>query len=216
MIELCGDVKDKTIVDAGCGEGYITRILKEKGAKVIGVDISSKMINTARKQNNEINFIEGDVLKLSNFIKKSVDKVLSVMVFTYFNREQIDTAITESAKILKIGGEIIVGTTHSLLGMEDIKSGWIDIKSPENTNYHTDFKYPVFIYNKDGQVFSTSSVHVPLEEFIKPFYKNSLLIEDIIEPFPREEDLKKYPEKWGAEKVKPIFLIIKARKIASI
>ena len=36
-----------TLLDAGCGEGYNTRLLAKKGAKVFGVDISKRMIELA-------------------------------------------------------------------------------------------------------------------------------------------------------------------------
>lgn len=46
-----GDISGLDILDLACGEGYITRQLKNLGAKnVIGVDISSEMIKLAKKQ----------------------------------------------------------------------------------------------------------------------------------------------------------------------
>jgi len=37
---LTGDVRDRLVLDLACGEGYNTRILARKGAKVAGVDFS--------------------------------------------------------------------------------------------------------------------------------------------------------------------------------
>ena len=51
--ELIGDVKDKQVLDLACGEGYNTRILARKGAKVIGVDFSERMIGRAREEEVE-------------------------------------------------------------------------------------------------------------------------------------------------------------------
>jgi len=39
VISLLGNVKKKKILDAGCGEGYISRILSEKKAIVVGIFI---------------------------------------------------------------------------------------------------------------------------------------------------------------------------------
>jgi ubiquinone/menaquinone biosynthesis C-methylase UbiE len=36
--KLIGNVKGRLVLDLACGEGYNTRILAEKGAKMVGVD----------------------------------------------------------------------------------------------------------------------------------------------------------------------------------
>jgi len=46
-----GDVRDKTILDVGCGSGYYTRLLRQRGAaEIVGVDVSEAMINVARRK----------------------------------------------------------------------------------------------------------------------------------------------------------------------
>lgn len=48
---LLGDIADRTVLELGCGEGFYTRVLKRKGVShVLGVDISEKMIELARRQ----------------------------------------------------------------------------------------------------------------------------------------------------------------------
>ena len=42
-------VEGKRILDFGCGDGYYSRYLKKRGAEVIGVDISSGMVNLAKE-----------------------------------------------------------------------------------------------------------------------------------------------------------------------
>ncbi|MGK7903298.1 MAG: class I SAM-dependent methyltransferase [Hormoscilla sp.] len=46
---LLGDIAGKSILDLACGEGFYTRKLKLRGAaRVVGVDISEKMLSLAR------------------------------------------------------------------------------------------------------------------------------------------------------------------------
>jgi ubiquinone/menaquinone biosynthesis C-methylase UbiE len=48
FLELIGDVRGKAVLDLACGEGYYTRRLNRLGAgPVVGVDISSAMIDLA-------------------------------------------------------------------------------------------------------------------------------------------------------------------------
>src|SRR4051812_41819838 len=48
MLELLGDISGLAALDAGCGEGYLSRILADRGAHVTGADISSRLIEIAR------------------------------------------------------------------------------------------------------------------------------------------------------------------------
>lgn len=51
LFELIGDVAGKSVLDLACGEGFLTRELKTRGARrVVGVDKSRAMIDLARAQ----------------------------------------------------------------------------------------------------------------------------------------------------------------------
>src|SRR3989304_6179636 len=50
FLRFIGDLAGKRVLDAGCGEGYNTRLLARSGASMVGVDISRKMIEYAREQ----------------------------------------------------------------------------------------------------------------------------------------------------------------------
>jgi 2-polyprenyl-3-methyl-5-hydroxy-6-metoxy-1,4-benzoquinol methylase len=47
FLEAAGDVSGLTVLDAGCGEGYLSRILAQRGANVTGVDISPRLVEIA-------------------------------------------------------------------------------------------------------------------------------------------------------------------------
>ncbi len=48
FLNVIGDVTGLTVLDAGCGEGYLSRILADRGAKVTGIDIAPRLIQIAR------------------------------------------------------------------------------------------------------------------------------------------------------------------------
>ncbi len=48
LLELLGDVAGRAVLDAGCGEGFLARILAARGARVTGLDLSPKLIAMAR------------------------------------------------------------------------------------------------------------------------------------------------------------------------
>jgi 2-polyprenyl-3-methyl-5-hydroxy-6-metoxy-1,4-benzoquinol methylase len=53
FLKILGDVSGLTTLDAGCGEGYFSRILARRGANVTGIDISARLIEIARGKDAE-------------------------------------------------------------------------------------------------------------------------------------------------------------------
>src|SRR5438034_1657470 len=54
--EFAGDVSGLTVLDAGCGTGYLSKRLGERGALVTGIDFSERMIELARAKHPDIDF----------------------------------------------------------------------------------------------------------------------------------------------------------------
>lgn len=48
FLQVVGDVSGLKVLDAGCGEGYLSRILVQRGADVTGIDIAAPLIEIAR------------------------------------------------------------------------------------------------------------------------------------------------------------------------
>ena len=49
MLDLCGDVAGKRVLDLGCGEGRFCRMLAERGALCTGIDLISEMARSDRE-----------------------------------------------------------------------------------------------------------------------------------------------------------------------
>lgn len=47
LLEACGDVRGRRVLDLGCGEGWCSRALGERGATVVGIDVCESMIEAA-------------------------------------------------------------------------------------------------------------------------------------------------------------------------
>ena len=78
MLSLIGNVKGKTVLDAGCGPGHYSILLAKNGADVTSIDISEKMIeiakNNAKEAASKVRFLVGDIQDLS--IDRSIDRQL--------------------------------------------------------------------------------------------------------------------------------------------
>src|SRR5262245_40868016 len=53
VLGYLGTVAGYTLLDAGCGEGHLARLLADRGARVTAIDISPRLIELARQQDPE-------------------------------------------------------------------------------------------------------------------------------------------------------------------
>ncbi|MEW6036656.1 MAG: class I SAM-dependent methyltransferase [Pseudomonadota bacterium] len=70
LLDLIGNLSGQAVVDVACGEGFYTRRLRAQGAaRVLGVDLSERMVELAREQEAEqplgIDYRVGDGKNLS-------------------------------------------------------------------------------------------------------------------------------------------------------
>jgi ubiquinone/menaquinone biosynthesis C-methylase UbiE len=108
---MLGNLAEKSILDLACGEGFYTRKFKDQGAaKVVGVDISQKMIELAREEETRkfqnIEYILGDVLELGEI--GSFDLVVASYLLNYArSSEELLKMCKSIFANLKSGGRFV-------------------------------------------------------------------------------------------------------------
>jgi len=65
LIPLLDPQLGESILDLGCGTGHLTKTIAESGARVIGIDSSAQMIETARATYPELEFLIADARDFS-------------------------------------------------------------------------------------------------------------------------------------------------------
>jgi ubiquinone/menaquinone biosynthesis C-methylase UbiE len=113
--------KDKTVMDIGCGEGRWDRFMAQKGARVIGIDSSKKMIEIGKMRSEKFNdSIQLLVADFSDLIdsKEKFDFVFSCYVFN--NISNLKKIFQVLYKILKDNGELLIAT--KLLNFDNSKN----------------------------------------------------------------------------------------------
>ncbi|VVB78305.1 putative S-adenosylmethionine-dependent methyltransferase [uncultured archaeon] len=105
-LELLNPKKDEIILDAGCGNGELTKKIAKSSLKVYGVDISKTAIFNAKKRapKNCI-FKYGDLEEL-NFPDKSFDKIVCVETIEHVLHP--NKVIKEFKRILKNNGKLVL------------------------------------------------------------------------------------------------------------
>src|SRR5256886_4869537 len=96
-----------SILDVGCGPGYVSAAAAERGATPIGLDFSGEMIAIAKKMFPGIEFRQGDAQNLP-FADASFDRV--VANFALLHLANPERAMTEAKRVLKSGGRFAFTT----------------------------------------------------------------------------------------------------------
>ncbi len=93
--KLPKDLRGTRIMDAGCGTGVLSRMLDERGAEVVGVDISEKLIEVAKNRsslNKNIEYFAGDMKEQSfgNF-----DYIIAMDSLIHYSTEDVISSIAD-------------------------------------------------------------------------------------------------------------------------
>jgi len=96
------------VLDAGCGSGRDTATLSELGAEVIGIDLSSGLIQVAKAKKPHLTFVHGSFLDIP-FPDNSFDGVWSHASLVHLDTlDEVKTALQEFNRVLKSGGCLYV------------------------------------------------------------------------------------------------------------
>ena len=144
MLHTIGEPAGLDILDAGCGEGYLSRILAKKGANATGIDSSTKLIEAARSQNlADVPSVSFDIGSVDDL--PYPDSAFDLVVCNHLVNDLFDPSkpISEFARVLRSKGRLIILMLHPCFynkhaerdqatnGM--IASSYFDIRSVEQT-----------------------------------------------------------------------------------
>ncbi len=93
------------VLAVDCGPGVMARMLADKGAEVIGTDMSHTAVARAREKGIEAHWVDPDVSPLP-FPDKSFDTVLSDSGLEH--RFYYEPVLDEIVRVLKPGGKLVL------------------------------------------------------------------------------------------------------------
>ena len=105
VTELIDAGKDSSVLDLGCGNGALTKVLQDKGYLVKGLDASEELLAVARKNYPDIEFIQGNAVDFA--LSEPVDVVFSNAVFHWIDGEQQPDMLKCVYNALKKNGQFV-------------------------------------------------------------------------------------------------------------
>lgn len=213
MKEMLPNVKNKSILDLGCGAGDMDKYFINEGAKrVLATDISENMINVANAVNNHEN-IEYKVLKMEDIssINEKFDIVYSSLAFHYI--ENFNKLLSDINKLLNPNG-ILIFSQESPINMANSK-----YSDDDKRKYDVgDIRYFIIDnYCKEGerQVWWNDTLvtkyHRTYATIVNTLIKNNFEIMEIKDSYATPEAIALCP-KYKHQIGKPYFTFVKAVK----
>lgn len=113
--QCLGGIRDREVLDVGCGTGRITRHLASRGARATGTDFSAATVDAARAEAEEqgltARFEIGNIAEPPlPFAPASFDAVISVgcLAVACIDLPSLGRAFSELGRLTKPGGFIVV------------------------------------------------------------------------------------------------------------
>ncbi len=201
-LSLMPEVRDKRVLDAGCGPGVYSEWLIKRGAKVVAIDASPKMVELAKRRLGSTTDVrQADLSKPLNFLdSSSFDVVLCPLVLEYI--EDWHSVFAEFYRVLRPQGYIVFSVTHPFFDYNYFKS----------SNY-----FETELVGGEWRGFESVRVFMPsfrrsLSATVSPLVEAGFYLERILEPKPTDEFKKADPKHYEELSQQPCFLCIRARK----
>ena len=211
LFSMMPDLKDKTILDLGCGFGEHCKRFVENGAKkVVGIDISEKMLEIAKQENadSKITYINMPMENISQ-LKEKFDVVISSLAFHYV--EDFAGVVKNIFDLLNENGKFLFSQENPLFTCFSGGNRWT--KDEKGNKLYINLSN----YGIEGEresswfVDNVKKYHRTFSSIINTLIKTGFTIEKMIEPLPTEDLLKKYPD-YKDLFHKPDFLLVKVKK----
>lgn len=211
LFSLLPELKGKKVIDLGCGFGeHCMQYVRDGAARVVGVDISQKMLEVARAENSHpnITYLNLPMENISE-IGETFDVAVSSLALHYV--EDFDGLVRNVYEMLTEGGVFVFSQENPL---NTCFSG-----GDRRTRDETGQKLYAHLsdYSVEGEresvwfVDNVKKYHRTFSKIVNTLIEAGFTIEKMIEPVPDQKMLETYPE-YGDLLHKPDFLLVKAKK----
>ena len=193
-------------IEIGCGEGRVTRDLKERGHTVVGIDSAPTLLTAARALDTAGEYVLADAADLP-FDDESFD--LAIASNSLMDIADLGGAVREAWRVLMPGSRFCICVTHPVND-----AGRFEHDGPAAV-FHIDVyrgRRPFDeSFERDGVTMHFTGWCYPLEGYTRPLADAGFLIEAIREPGVDESDVSAH----GERRLRiPNFLLLRAVKQA--
>lgn len=215
MLALLGDVRGRRVLDLGCGEGGYARELVRRGATVVAVDGSERLVAVARERAEaaglSIEHHRRNANHLEGLPDADFDLVLAAM--SLMDVEDYPGSVREAHRVLRAGGELVMSISHPCFTPHGAR--WLRDESGVATGYVVDRYFD----RRAAPERITARFRVPvlrrhqtLEDFIAAPLAAGFALAELHEPQPTPAEIAEAARFERLTRV-PYFLFLRWRRI---
>jgi ubiquinone/menaquinone biosynthesis C-methylase UbiE len=194
-------------VEMGCGEGRVSRDLRQRGHRTVAVDLSPTLLRHARETDPWGAYLLADA-SLLPLADDSCDVVVAYN--SLMDIADMETAVAEAWRILVPGGRLCVCITHPMANAGRFEATTDDAAFVVRGTYFGRQRF-VATDERDGLAMTFRGWSYPLEDYARAMESAGFLIELIREPVP--ESPTPSLRRWCRV---PLFLHLRALKVVGL
>jgi SAM-dependent methyltransferase len=164
------------VLDLGCGEGRVARLLGQAGQRVIGVERSPTLIRAAAAGSPPVTVVLADGATLP-IVSNSISVVVACM--SLLDIDDFGGAISETARVLHPGGQFCMAVPHPF-----DTAGDPQLPDHELFRFSRPYQQPRRYedhFERDGLAISIVSMHRPLSAYTAALFSNKMVITELRE-----------------------------------
>jgi ubiquinone/menaquinone biosynthesis C-methylase UbiE len=189
LFGLLGEVAGQRILDAGCGQGYLSRILARRGASVAGVENSHRFYELAlayqAEERLDIVYHRGSISNMPYLEDASFDAI--VCNYVLMDTRDYEGAVGEFARVLRPEGVAVVVISHPCFHTPG--SGWLreppdSLRREDRARWLVDRYFDRGAWQMHWHPYDTAFVvfHRTLSDYYGTFQAAGLRVTDLKEP----------------------------------
>jgi ubiquinone/menaquinone biosynthesis C-methylase UbiE len=192
--DLVCDSTNSEIIDLGCGCGDLSAEIAKISKSVVAVDFSNSCIRIANKEYGKITNLRFEVSSIEELPHKYKHgkfdiAIANMTLMTTMNLIQVLQSVNQ---LLKPGGVFINTITHPAYW--PIYWGYF---TEEWFDYNSEIIIEApFRISKEETNLITTHIHRPLHYYINNFRNQGFTIDKVVEPYPPENIISLYPDRW--------------------
>ena len=168
VVGLVGPRKGMRILDAGCGTGRYAAEFASKGAQVVGIDFSERMLEVARGKLPQASFKRCDLRRRLPLRNGWFDRINCAQTLKHL--KSLRGTFREFGRILKAGGCLVFSVTHPDMdwdGYEMRTRVGVDLPAESDIYHHRFCDYLEWIGESGFTI--DRLVQLPVSEKIRQF-----------------------------------------------
>lgn len=194
-------------LDVGCGEGRISRAVKECGYHVTAADPVQRFIDAAEEENSADAYVKSPAAKMP-FDTGAFDLVVAYNVL--MDVEDVPAVVAEMGRVLAPGGTMVVSIVHPFIDSGRFAGEEMDAPLILEGDYFGRKRFSED-FTSNGLTMHFAGWSQPLQSYAAALEAAGLAITSLREPKPEEGCAFAGAERWRRI---PMFLWMKAKHLA--